>query len=99
MPFLAWFCSSVLTPSKVKAPTSTRSTQASRIQMKTADTVGRWNPPDCDMPKKTATTAQPIHRHAPGRNRKACRKPTQVKNANHGLRMVSAAMKATRPGT
>ena len=65
--------------------------------MATVDTVGRWNPPDWAMPKKIATAAQPTHRHAPGRNRKACRKPSQVKNANQGLRMVSMAMNASKP--
>ena len=46
---------------------------------------------------KTATTAQPIHRHTPARYRQACRKPIQVKNANHGLRMVSTAMNTSSP--
>ena len=49
------------------------------------------------MAKKIATAAQPIHRHAPLRYRKACRKPNQVKNANHGLRMVSTAMNTISP--
>ena len=97
MPLRAWFCSSDFMPSAVKAPTSTTSTQASRTQMATHDTVGRWNPPDCAMPKKIATAAQATHRQAPVRYRMACRKPNQVKNANQGLRMVSTAMNAIRP--
>jgi hypothetical protein len=55
--------------------------------------------PHWAMPKKIATAAQAAHRHAPARYRSACRKPIQVKNANHGLRMVSTAMNATRPVT
>ena len=49
------------------------------------------------MAKKIATGAQPIHRHGPDRYRKACRKPNQVKKANHGLRMVSTPMNAISP--
>ena len=63
---------------------ATTSTQASTTQMATGDTVGRWNPPPWPMPKKTATTAQAAHRHAPGRYRNACRKPSQVKKREPG---------------
>ena len=65
--------------------------------MATVDTVGRWNPPDWAMPKKMRHRRAADPRHAPGRYRKACRKPSQVKNANQGLRMVSTAMNASRP--
>ena len=65
--------------------------------MATSDTVGRWKPPAWAMAKKTATAAQPIHRHTPLRYRKACRKPNQVKKANHGLRMVSTAINPISP--
>ena len=47
--------------------------------------------------KKAVTAAQPTHRHAPARYCPACRKPIQVKNANHGLRKVSTAMNASSP--
>ena len=97
MPFRAWFCSSVFSPSRTKTPTSTRSTHARSTQIATVETVGRWNPPDWAMPKKIATAAQPTHRHAPVKNRNAWMKPSQVKNANQGLRTVSTAMNATRP--
>ena len=49
------------------------------------------------MPKKTATIAENTHRHTPARSMNACRKPIQVKKANQGLRMVSTAMKTSRP--
>lgn len=93
----ASFCSSDFTPSRVKAPTRTTSTQATSTQMATCDTVGRWKPPVWAMAKVIATTPQPIHRHGPTRYRKACRKPNQVKNANQGLRMVSTALNTSSP--
>ena len=97
MPFRAWFCCSVFSPRKTKTPTSTRSTHPRSTQIATAETVGRWNPPDWAMAKKIATAAEPTHRHAPSRNRNACMKPSQVKKANQGLRTVSTAVNATRP--
>ena len=63
----AWFCSSDLTPSRVKAPTSTTSTPARSTQMATVEGVGRWNPPAWAMAKKNATAAHATHRQAPVR--------------------------------
>ncbi len=95
MPLRARLCSSVFWPSLMNTPMSPTSTQASSTQIATSETVGRWNPPDWAMAKKTATTAETAHRQAPFRNPYACRKPIQVKNAYQGLRRVSSAMNTT----
>ena len=93
----ASFCSPTFTPSMVKTPIRTTSTPPSSTQMTTSETVGRWNPPAWAIAMKKAVTAQPAHRHAPARYCPACRKPIQVKNANHGLRKVSTAMNTSSP--